>query len=381
MLGFTLAKVIETFVPDFLSLPSQEIHSNQRKALTAICRCRTSALGGQRYRCNQCGHEHYAYHACRNRHCPRCQIRNQQDWLQKRLKELLPIQYFHVTFTIPREVANLFLGNQKSGYRILFRAASQTLIEFGQNNLGGKLGVIAVLHTWGQKLNYHPHIHCIVTAGGLDTIGNRWVSSHSKFLFPVKALRKVFKAKLLDLIEAESSMPSTDSAQILKAKAKTWGIDIQPPRQDPRALLLYLGRYIYRVAIDEKRILNIDREKRTVTFSYRDRAENGRTAQTTLQGTEFVRRFLHHILPKGMVKVRYYGIFAHNEKAQSLAQSLAALQKQNEIRTATLWCLESLLATIRVEETAQVCSHCKKGALVLVGRIESSSLSDPVRPP
>lgn len=308
-------------------------------------------------------------------------MRNQQDWLQKRLKELLPIQYFHVTFTIPRELANLFLGNQKIGYRILFRATSQTLIEFGQNNLGAKLGVIAVLHTWGQKLNYHPHIHCIVTAGGLDAIGNRWVSSHPKFLFAVKALRKVFKAKLLDLVEAESSMPSADSAQILKAKAKTWGIDIQPPRHDPRALLLYLGRYIYRVAIDEKRILNIDPEKKTVTFTYRDRSEGGRTEHVTLQGTEFIRRFLHHILPKGLVKVRYYGIFAHNEKSESLAQSLAALRHQNEIRTVTLWCLESLLATIRVVETAQVCSHCKEGVLALVGRIESSSQPDPLRPP
>ncbi len=304
----SLAEIVRFFEPEFRKAHGERLLPIQSKALRAICRCRTPALGGERYRCKKCGHQHFVYHACRNRHCPKCQKRNQQDWLKKRLHELLPIPYFHITFTLPHELSSALLSAPKKGYGILFRCASQTLQEFARNKLEAKLGVIAVLHTWDQKLNYHPHLHCIVTAGGFNADSDRWIESKPSYLFPVQALRIVFKAKVLHALGKDPSMPQPDPVQIAKAKAKTWGIDIQPPRGDPRALILYLARYIYRVAIDERRLESIDPHNSTVSFHFRNRRENNRDELLTLDGSEFLRRFTLHVLPKGLVKVRYYGI-------------------------------------------------------------------------
>ncbi len=377
----TLADVIRQFSPDYLRDRKGRIPASHLAVLKAIAQCRTPVMGGHRYRCSECGFEHYVYHACRNRHCPQCQKLDQQKWLQARLKELLPIKYFHVTFTIPSSLHPIFLNFPKEAYSLLFKASSQTLIEFGKNNLGAKLGLIGLFHSWGQKLNFHPHIHYLVTCGGLSLDREEWVEGQPNFLFPKGALQKVFRAKLIAALDRAPWLDDSWKPSILKAKAKTWSVDIRRPRGDPRRLLLYLARYTYRVAIDDQRILAIDRDQQRVLIRYKNYSKDGALQTLWLPAVEFIRRFLMHVLPKGFVKVRYYGLFAHAHRKDILECCRQKLQAQGLITHPTLWSLQALLATIEIPAPSIRCPRCKRGILELIGVIPPRYTDHPEKPP
>ena len=296
--------------------------SAQRKALSAIERCRTAALGGHVDRCDHCGYERISYNSCRNRHCPNCQSLARERWVLDRQRELLPIAYFHVVFTIPEELNPIALVNQALIYDLLFQAASETLLTLGKDprHIGGQLGIIAVLHTWSQTLMDHPHVHCIVTGGGLSADGQRWLSprkmtSNKDFFIHVNVISALFKQKFLAYLKQRYQRgefkwvgrisylkePSAFNKLLTQLYAKPWVTYCKKPFGGPEQVLRYLGRYTHRVAISNHRIVNVADGK--VTFKWRDYRDHNKTKLMTLDVSEFMRRFLLHILP-----ARYYKI-------------------------------------------------------------------------
>ena len=287
----------------------------QRKVIAAIERCRTAKLGGHLDVCTTCGHETPAYNSCRNRHCPKCQALAQARWIEQRSQRIIPTKYFHVVFTLPQELRALARVNPTEMYDLLFESAARTLLDFGQSRLQAQLGVTCVLHTWTRELRFHPHAHCIVTAGGLDEQGH-WSPARSRFLFPVKAMSKVFRGKLLDGLEelykgdvltfAGSCAELADRATFDKLKdrlyRKKWVVYAKQPFGGPEQVFQYLSRYTHRVGLSNQRLVSFD--GRDVCF----RTKDGKT--TTVDAVEFMRRFLLHVLPVGFVKIRHYGLFA-----------------------------------------------------------------------
>lgn len=297
---------------------------NQLRAMHALEVCRTSTLGGHIDECEECGHLRISYNSCRNRHCPKCQFLTKEKWLEARGKELLPVPYFHVVFTVPEPLNSLALRNQRTIYDILFKAASETLMELAQKRLGVRVGVIAVLHTWGQNLMDHPHIHCVVTGGGLT--GNGWRSSKRRFLLPVKVMSRLFRGKVLSFLKkAKLHFPGTMAllketfARFLTGlSAREWVVYCKPPFHGPASVIQYLGRYTHRVALTNHRLISIDGGK--VSFSWKDYADGNRRKVMTLDAGEFIRRFLLHILPDGFMKIRYFGILSNRYRKVRLAQ-------------------------------------------------------------
>ena len=305
----------------------------QRKAIRAITACRTPALGGHRQWCERCGYQRYVYHSCRNRHCPQCQSTAAAAWVQARADELLPVPYFHNVFTLPHELSALFLysqRNQRALLKLLFDAAAQTLLEFGRQELGGKIGFTLVLHTWDQQLRPHFHLHGLIASGALSADGARWIAGGSRFLFPVRGLSKMFRGKYLDglanllgqrqldlppqLIELHD--PASRRRWLAQLCRKPWVVYSKPPFAGAGKLLDYLGRYIHRVAISNHRIL--DCRDGQVRFSYRDRRDGDRRKIARLPAVEFLRRFLAHVLPDGFMRIRHYGLFANRGRRQRL---------------------------------------------------------------
>lgn len=291
----------------------------QRKAMFSIELCRTAALGGHLYACADCGHEVPAYNSCRNRHCPKCQALAQASWIQARKERVLPTSYFHVVFTLPAELRALAQENPREVHRLLFAAASATLLELGRDpaRLEAQLGITAVLHTWTRDLSYHPHVHCVVTGGGLSLDGERWVATpHENFLFPVFVLSKLFAGKFLAALDAAyragkldlryrcADLADPDAWSRLRSRLynKKWCVYAKAPFGGAEHLFEYLGRYTHRVGISNHRLISYDGQR--VHFATKD----GKTA--TLEAHEFIRRFLLHVLPKGFVKIRHYGLFA-----------------------------------------------------------------------
>ncbi|MHC4179327.1 MAG: IS91 family transposase [Planctomycetota bacterium] len=305
----------------------------QRKAIRAIAACRTAALGGHRQWCERCGYQRYVYHSCRNRHCPQCQSTATAAWVQSRSDELLPVPYFHSVFTLPHEFSALILyseRNQRALLKLLFDAAAQTLLEFGRQELGGKIGFTLVLHTWDQQLRPHFHVHGLIASGALSADGTRWIAGGSRFLFPVRALSKMFRGKYLDglanlLAERQLDLPAAwielnDPAGrrrwFRQLHRKPWVVYSKPPFAGPRKLLDYLGRYIHRVAISNHRIL--DCRHGQVRFLYRDRRDGDRRKIARLPAVEFLRRFLAHVLPDGFMRIRHYGLLANRGRRERL---------------------------------------------------------------
>src|SRR5919106_2854510 len=290
------------------------------KVIEAVERCRTTALGGHIERCDSCGFERPAYNSCRNRHCPKCQSLATAQWLEKQTTELLPVGYFHVVFTLPHELNRLILANKKIGLSLLFKAVSETLLEFGRRRLGGTVGIIAVLHTWDQTLKDHFHLHCLVPAGALSLDHRRWMAARKSFLFPVKALSRVFRGKFLALLNQSIDHGKITSANnpIKDSWKNNWVVYAKKPFGSPQTVLDYLGRYTHRVALSNDRILQV--ENGEVTLSYRDRKNGDRKKTMTLDTQEFIRRFLLHILPDGFMRIRHFGFLANRAKKQALAQ-------------------------------------------------------------
>jgi len=308
-------------------LESYILSTVQAKAMKAILSCRTAALGAHVDRCDECGFEQISYNSCRNRHCPKCQTFAKEQWIDKQQINLLNAQYFHVVFTVPDDLHPLFYQNQKRMYGLLFKAASETLMELcaDPKYLGAMPGITAVLHTWGQSLHYHPHLHCIVTGGGLAE-GNRWVHSRKKFFLPVKVMSRKFRGKFLHLLKKEIldffggaehlSDPSHFSAIVDTLYKKDWVVYCKKPFGNAAKVIAYLGRYTHRVAISNNRIAKL--ENGLVSFRWRDYKDHNRMKTMSLTAEEFIRRFLMHVLPSGFRKIRHYGLFASRDKSRRL---------------------------------------------------------------
>ena len=328
-----VADVIDQCGAEFLQRYGGFLTGSQQQALCDLARCRTAALGGHVWHCRDCGRDRIAYNSCRNRHCPQCQALARARWLDREAQSLLPVEYFHVVFTLPAEVAELALANRTTLYELLFEAASATLREVAANpkRLGAAIGVLMVLHTWGQNLHHHPHVHCVVTGGGLscDAKGRgeakpKWVSCRPGFFLPVRVLSRVFRGKYLDGLRrlfAERRLvlpePAAFAAWLATQYRRDWVVYAKPPFGGPEQVLKYLARYTHRVAISNSRIVDVADGR--VTFRYKDYADDHRAKTMTLSGVEFLRRFVQHVLPKGFVKVRHYGLLANRTRDEHLA--------------------------------------------------------------
>lgn len=297
----------------------------QRRVVRAVQNCRTAILGGHVEACDRCGHQQVAYNSCRNRHCPKCQGPATARWLQAREAELLPVPYFHLVFTLPAALGPLALQNPRVVYGLLLQAAAQTLLEVAANpkHLGAEIGFLTVLHTWGQNLMHHPHVHCVVPAGGLAPNLTRWIASRPGFFLPVRVLSRVFRGKFIDYLKQARArgaltfhgdlaelVPDSRFERLLdQVVRQDWVVFAKPPFGGPEQVLKYLARYTHRVAISNRRLLALDGGR--VTFRWKDYAQGDRQRQMTLSAVEFIRRFLLHVLPRGFVKIRHYGFMAN----------------------------------------------------------------------
>jgi hypothetical protein len=316
----------------FIERSRSWISGKHIKALLAIVRCRTAALGGHLDECTRCGHRAISYNSCRNRHCPKCQAGARDRWLAARRQELLPTRYVHVVFTLPRELAPLALQNKKVLYNLLFRTSAETLLEVARDprHLGAEIGFFSVLHTWNQKLGLHPHIHCVVPAGGLSADHTHWIKTRYAFFLPVKVLSRVFRGKFVAALKCAFrdgqlrfhgdlrplAQPKTFSSWLRPLFRKDWVVYAKRPFGGPEHVLQYLGRYTHRVAISNHRLVSLADQK--VTFRWRDSAHNNAQKLMTLSLDEFLRRFLLHLLPQGFVRIRNFGFLANRKRAITL---------------------------------------------------------------
>jgi predicted Zn-ribbon and HTH transcriptional regulator len=349
------------------------------RVMRAVERCRTAALGGHLQQCDACGFERPAYNSCRNRHCPKCQSLAKAHWLEKQKSELLPVGYFHLVFTLPHELNRLFLVNKKPLINILFQAVSETLLEFAQTHLKGTLGITAVLHTWDQTLLDHFHLHCLVPAGALSVDQNCWTPARKNFLFHVKVLGIVFRGKFLDLLDkafdrnklsflgqsAPLADPTAFKLLLKTVRQKSWVVYAKKPFASPDHVLDYLGRYTHRVALSNNRICSLHNSE--VTFTYRDRKNQNQLKLMKLQAPEFIRRFLLHVIPKGLMRVRHFGFLANNSKerlskCRQLLGLLPALPKPPQRST-----YELMLALTGIDLSR--CPRCRNGTLIFLAQL------------
>lgn len=331
-----------------INLSAQNFTIHQEKTLRALSYCRTSALGGHIDACDGCGNLSISYNSCRNRHCPQCQGHKKEEWIQKREQELLPCSYYHVVFTLSEELNGLAIKNPKLVYKILFDATWETLHQFGKNK-GIQLGMIAILHTWGQNLSLHPHLHCIVPGGGMTKQG-KWRAKikSDKYLFCVKAMSKVFRAKFCEKLKENCA---ENYAEIRKELwSKNWVVYAKRPFGGPKQVIEYLGRYTHKAAISNHRIKEVtDKE---VRFGYKDYRKGSEKKEMTLSNTEFARRFSQHILPKRFVRIRHYGILSSSWKRGKLQDLQSTLKIQ--------------IPEVKPKTLLKKCRCCKEGNLVTI---------------
>ena len=338
------------------------------KTLKAIRDCRTSLMGGHKQECNCCGHIKYQYNSCRNRHCPKCQAVNREKWIWHREQELLPVPYFHIVFTLPAELNPLAMHNPKEVYNSLFRAAWHTIKQFSSDpkHLGAETGMTAVLHTWGQNLSLHPHLHCIVPGGGITPAG-KWKQARNKgkYLFPTKALAKVFRAKFMSILRSSGvKVNQSIGKQIFQ---KNWVVDTQQPFLGPEQVVEYLGRYTHKIAISNHRIKNIAPDGK-VSFTWKDYRKGGKKSPMSLAANEFLRRFCQHILPSGFVRIRHYGILSSRNKSVKLnhARTYFGLE-QWEKPEKVAW---QQVAQERMNFIPEQCPRCKEGVMQVIAVID-----------
>lgn len=346
-----IADIFRTFGPLWRHVNAGHLSLGQLKVMSAIENCRTAALGGHVAACEKCDHIHIAYNSCRNRHCPKCQGAAAKDWLAARQAELLPVEYYHVVFTLPAQIADIAYQNKAVIYAILFKAAAETLITIADDpkHLGARIGLTAVLHTWGSALTHHPHVHCVVPGGGISG-DDKWVSCRAGFFLPVRVLSRLFRRLFLEKLTAahdagrlqffgnHSHLGDAKAfADYLRPVRKIeWVVYAKRPFAGPEAVLAYLSRYTHRVAIANSRLISCD--NKGVTFKWKDYRQKGQTRYKTmtLETGEFIRRFLIHVLPLGFHRIRHYGLFANARRAQNLMQMrqlLGVVARQQEAKT------------------------------------------------
>lgn len=378
-----VADVFQQHGQEFLEEYGSGLSSDQRRALRAIATCRTQALGGHVEACDQCGHQRIAYNSCRNRHCPKCQAQARAEWMDARGTELLPVPYFHVVFTLPNAIGALALQNRRAIYGILFQAAAETLLQIAADSkhLGARIGFLAVLHTWGQNLLHHPHLHCVVPGGGFGREGERWVQCRKDFFLPVRVLSRVFRGKFIDSLkrayckriltfhgELKPLEQPQEFERWLDGTVRTeWVVYAKPPFGGPRQVLKYLARYTHRVAISNQRLISLEGSK--VQFHWKDYAQCSATKVMTLEATEFMRRFLLHVLPSGFVKIRYYGFLSNRVRLAKLTEARQLLgaggQPAAEADEGTTGS-----NAVGDESTYERCPICKQGWMRLIERLQ-----------
>jgi hypothetical protein len=364
---------------------AQPLNNEQRRAVKALSSCRTPALGGVLWQCDDCGQLEYRYRSCGNRHCPKCQAGARAAWLEKEARHLLPVEYHHVVFTLPASLNSLALSNPRVVYGLLFEAASQSVQELAADPkyLGAQVGLVAVLHTWGQTLSLHPHLHVLASGGGLscDASGRIdevpcWRKCRPGFFLPVRVLSRLFRGKFLAglrLARAEGRLRLVGElsgaeawSRLLEEVGKQdWVVYSQPPCAGPEVVLKYLTRYIHRVALGNSRLRRVSEEE--VTFSYKDYREKGKERELTLAGEEFARRFLQHVLPGGFVRVRHYGLLANRGRQEKLTLCRQLLLVESARQDAEV---------VRLPERAEpcLCSECGKGQMRPVALLPAEPL-------
>ncbi len=347
---------------------THRVSACEQKVMRAVSVCRTQELGGHLDRCDACGFERPAYNSCRNRHCPKCQSLAKAKWLEKQTSELLPVGYFHLVFTLPHELNPLILAHKQIVLALLFKAVSETLLEFGQRRFGGQIGFITVLHTWDQTLKDHFYLHCLVPAGALSFDHSRWIAARKNFLFPVTALSRVLRGKFLALLQqacAKGKIPPANN-EIKASRRKNWVVYAKKPFGSPHTVFDYLGRYTHRVALSNDRILQV--ENGEVTLSYRDRKDGDRKKIMTLEAQEFIRRFLLHVLPDGFMRVRHFGFLANRSKKPALAQCRKLLKLDPALPQSPILSANDLLRELTGVDLSR-CPCCQKGTMIVVAEL------------
>ncbi len=355
--------------------------SQQRRVVRDLMACRTAALGGHLRRCGACGHEQIAYNSCRNRHCPKCQAQKQAAWLEAQRAKLLEVPYYHVVFTLPQALGPLALQNKRLLYGLLFRAASETLLTIARDekHLGAKIGFTAVLHTWGQTLLHHPHLHCVVPAGGLSADERRWIAAREQFFLPVRVLSRLFRGKYLAYLRQAYqhgrlvltgrlqglAQPSTWRAFVASLAQIEWVVYAKAPFGSAEQVLKYLARYTHRVALSNRRLITLENDQ--LAFTYKDYRRGQRERVMRLAAVEFMRRFLLHVLPQGFVRIRHYGLLSNRSRRDKLRLCRRLLGSPLEPETGTEPVTEAALL-----EGSDLCPACKRGPLRVVTKLPRS---------
>ncbi len=373
-----LADIFRLHGEDYRS--AQQLPVEQHRAMRAIEQCRTAALGGHLEECSQCQHRRFVYQSCRNRHCPKCQSLARAQWLEARKEELLPVEYFHVVFTLPEQIAAIALHNKAAVYNLLFQAAAETLttIAGDDKHLGARIGFFAILHTWGQTLMHHPHLHCVVAGGGLSVDDTHWVSCRPGFFLSVRVLSRLFRRLFLHKLEKAHRKgrlqffstlqplrdPSRFRRYLAPLRRTEWVVYSKPPFGGPATVLEYLGRYTHRVAISNQRLLSLQQDQ--IRFRYKDYRHAQRPKTMTLHAGEFIRRFLLHVLPPGFQRIRYYGLAGNRYRRQRLlrCRQLLGVPQPSPAPAKPLSFRERYLAL--TGRDLRACPLCHCGQMVIV---------------
>ena len=368
------AQVLERFLPEYRA--AHQLSPQQAKVLTNIDCCRTPVLGGQTLVCGQCGYSQERFHSCRNRHCPQCQKQASADWLELRREDILPVPYYHLVFTLPHALNGWVQLHPEVIYALLFKAVSTTLKQFGRDprRLNGEVGMTLVLHTWGQNLSQHVHLHCLIPGGALSDGGEGWHAARSNYLFPVKALSRCYRGHMVRLLRqawnrqllSRIDEPKQVDNLLEVAMSKPWVVFAKPTSEHTEEVLIYLSRYTYRIAISDRRLVSMDEHR--VFFRWKNYRTGGQQQTMSLAGEEFIRRWLLHVLPRGLMRIRHYGFLANCHRRSKLAQIRDCLNRPVVIELAES--VEKPLVTHAVVPQASYCPRCHETCLRVVGEID-----------
>jgi hypothetical protein len=389
--GLEVADVFRRFGPAFRDQNGASLSTARWRAMRAIENCRTAVLGGHVERCGDCGHQRVAYNSCRNRNCPKCQGLARAQWLEDRQAELLDVPYFHVVFTVPQEIEVIAFQNQTVVYDILFRAASETLrtIAADPKHLGAEIGFLAVLHTWGQTLMHHPHVHCLVPAGGIAPAGKSWIACRPGFFLSVRVLSRMFRGLFLHYLEKAFAAgelrffsahrplhePTAFRRYLTPVHRTEWVVYAKRPFAGPAQVLDYVGRYTHRVAISNNRLLSMDEGK--VRFRWKDYRDGDRQKTMTLDGEEFMRRFLIHVLPDGFHRIRYFGFLGNCQRARKLARCRELLGMVPPAPADPAVDYRDRFEAL-TGRSLRECPHCRTGIMVVIDSIARFTVCQPI---